>query len=125
MSNGRGAMVRNAADPNQVKHAARKERRREEEFRAALRAVMATPAGRLVMWSLLESAGIYRSVWDMSGSRTYYNAGRQDYGHELLAKLLEADPELYLAMEREMRNRAAFDARENAAVQMGSAEGGQ
>lgn len=122
MSNSRHALVRNAADPRQVQHAGRAERRREEELQQALRAVMGTLPGRLVMWRLLERAGIYRSVWDAS-ARIHYNAGRQDYGHELLSLLIEADEELYLTMEREMRSRARTEARCAAAVQQGGSNG--
>lgn len=96
------ALVRNAADPAQVKRAERKERDRVERFRTNLTAVMATEAGRQVLWELLTRAGIYQSIWDPS-SKIHYNAGRQDFGHEMLAALLDADEDLYQLMEREMR----------------------
>lgn len=114
--------VKNAADPEQVKAAGRRERRKGEQFNGALRQVMATIEGRLVMWALLERAGIYRSVWDPS-ARIHYNAGRQDFGHELLALLLEADERTYLLMEQEARARARGDDREAAAYQGGVSNG--
>lgn len=111
-------LQRNAADPEQVKHAERKARQHAERFAESLQAVMQMPAGRFVLWVLLERAGIYRSVWDASGSRITYNAGKQDYGHELLASMLEADEDAYQLMEREMRAWLKSEARETAAVQM-------
>jgi len=117
--NGRGGdrpWVRNAADPKQVRAAGRKQERRELEFLNSVRATMATIEGRAVMWGLLERAGVFRSVWDPS-ARIHYNAGRQDFGHELLSLLLEADEQLYLLMEQEARQRARSDARETAAYQ--------
>lgn len=112
---------RSASDPRQVKHAERKDRQRRERFDDALRAVLAEASGRLVLWELLTRAGIYRSIWDPS-ARIHYNAGRQDFGHELLASILEADEEGYLLMEREQRGRARTEAVEAAAVQIPTEE---
>jgi len=116
------ALVKNAADEKQVRHAQRKEKQRSERFEHALRAVMATPQGRVVMWELLTRAGIYRSVWEAS-ARIHYNAGKQDYGHELLATLIDVDEAAYQLMEREMRAFDRNEARETAAVQMPAAGG--
>jgi hypothetical protein len=110
------ALTGNAADPEQVKYAERKERQRRARFGLALKTVLGTTAGRLVFWELLSRAGIYRSIWDPT-ERIHYNAGRQDFGHELLATILETDEDAYLLMEREARAIARGDARETAAVQ--------
>jgi hypothetical protein len=114
--NQRPALVGNAADPRQVRRAGRIERDRQLALLASLKAVIATGAGRLVMWDLLSRAGMFRSVWDQSGSKVYYNAGRQDFGHELLDLLLQADPALYLQMEREARELEAREDRETQAL---------
>lgn len=105
------AEVRNAADPQQVKRAARRQQRREERRIDNFRTVLGTVAGRAVFWHLLEAAGVFRSIWHNS-AQIHYNAGRQDFGHELIATLLEADEELYQIMEREMRALAKRDALE-------------
>jgi hypothetical protein len=102
MANTDRAFVRNAADPEQVKRASERERRREHRFVDALRVVMQAPSGRIVMWELIGRAKVHESIWDQS-ARIHYNAGRQDYGHELMAALVSADEDLYLLMEREMR----------------------
>lgn len=119
------ALQRNAADPQQVAFAERAIRREAELFRAAVEEVMASVAGRVLMWGLLERAGVYRSTFDASGSRTFYNAGRQDFGHELLALLTEHAEEGYLLMESEARRRARATGREAEAVQQAAHERGQ
>lgn len=115
-------LTANAADAKSVRTAERLERRRAARFRDALASVMNTPTGRAVMWGLLERAGIYRSVWDNS-SRIHYNAGRQDFGHEILAALVALDDksELYLTMEREARVQMARDNAETDAAQIDAA----
>jgi hypothetical protein len=104
------AEVRNAADPQQVKRAARKDRDREALLSEALRATLSQPAGRFVLWDLLERAGVFTSVFAMN-QQIYYNAGRQDFGHELLALLVACDEDLYTLMEKEARDRKARDNR--------------
>lgn len=105
------AFQRNAADPRQVRFAARKERQQAEQERAAIKAVMTTLEGRFVLWSLLEKAGIFKSVWHPSAA-IHYNSGRQDFGHELMARLIEVDEDLYQLMEREARARVRARNRE-------------
>ena len=96
--------VRNPTGPPQVRAAASMEEDQHHMLLAAVQALLAQPDGRLVLWELLVRAGIYRSVWDPS-ARIHYNAGRQDYGHELLGLIIEADEDLYQLMEREGRER--------------------
>lgn len=92
--------VKNAADPRQVKLADRMEKARVERFTQALASVMNTVEGRIVLAQLVRRAGVYRSIWSRD-STIHYNAGRQDYGHELMADLVGLDERLYQTMERE------------------------
>jgi hypothetical protein len=94
------ALVRNAADPKQVRFAERMERRQQERYQNALAAVLATPEGRVVLCALIKRAGVYRSVWAPS-AEIHYRAGRQDYGHELMAELIGTNELAYQQMERE------------------------
>lgn len=112
MANDRAA-VRNAADPQQVKDAGRRDKRHAAWFVDNLRAVMGAPFGRALMWELLGKARIYASVFHRDPGLMAYNSGRQDFGHQLLAEIIAADAALYLLMEREARER---DQRDNAAV---------
>src|SRR4051812_23218730 len=102
------AAVKNAADAEQVKRAARRDRDRERLYLDNLRGVMGDVHGRYVMWELLAKAGVFHSIYHPS-SLIYYNAGRQDFGHELMANLIAADPALYQCMEQEARTREARD----------------
>lgn len=104
------ADVRNAADEKQVSRAARKDRRKDAQRLAMTLAVLGTPEGRAFCWELLEKARVFESIWHPSAA-IHYNAGRQDFGHELMADLIKADERLYLQMETEARGRAR---RENA-----------
>ena len=118
------ALVRNAADPQQVRRAARKEADAEAMLLAGLKELQATPTGRFVFRSLLERLGVFRSVWENS-ARIHYNAGRQDAGHELMALLVQADENAYELMEREARARSQKQARENDAVHAARAADGE
>lgn len=106
MSNGRrpqpAALVQNAADPQQVRFAQQFEKRRRERFENAMLAVLGSADGRIVLAELVKRAGVYRSIWHPS-SEIHYNAGRQDYGHELMADLVALDEDLFQLMEREDR----------------------
>lgn len=85
-------------------YAERKARRQRREYLLALRAVLETEGGRLVLSHILQSAGIYRSIWTAS-AEIHYRAGRQDFGHEVQLDLVAASDELYEQMERESRAR--------------------
>lgn len=77
----------------------------EDERISFYEQIMSHPAGRAVMWDLLCKASVFSSIFHPSGSQLYYNAGRQDFGHELQAELVRFK-RLYLAMESEGRERA-------------------
>lgn len=97
-------------------YAERKARRLARELRDATRAVLSTPAGRQVLAAIVEQAGVHHSIWTAS-AEIHYRAGRQDFGHELMAQLLEADEDLYETMEREKRDRVRRDRAEDAAFE--------
>jgi hypothetical protein len=118
------SLQRNAADPKQVRFAERKEKERGERYRAALKAVMATVAGRHLLAELLERSGLWRTSWDPS-ARIHFNEGRRNFGLELLADVQESDEEAYLLMERERRAWLRGEALEAAAVQTAAATEGE
>lgn len=119
------ADVRNAADPQQVKRAGRKERDRDARKAWALRRVLEAPEGRLLVWELLADAGVFRSIWHPSAA-IHYNAGRQDFGHELMAAVIALDSgETFALMQREQFQLAKRDQDErDAAHHTGSRDGG-
>jgi len=116
----RPAWQRNAANPRQRDWAERREREREEGFISSLRAVMMTPEGRRTFGELLDRAGLWRTSYDASGSATYFNEGKRNFGLEIRDYLETASEDLYLEMEREMRAVRRSLEREAAAVQQQS-----
>lgn len=108
------AAVRNAADPQQVKDAGRRDKRDVALFDDQLRAVLDTPAGRALLWAILRRSGLYTTVFHRDPGVMAFNAGRQNFGQELLDAVIAADRRLYLLMEREARER---DSRDDAAVE--------
>jgi hypothetical protein len=60
---------------------------------------MQTAAGRRVMWRFLDECRVFHSIFDpRSGSQTAHNAGRQDWGHDLMRMLQDTDPNGYMLM---------------------------
>lgn len=95
--------VRNAADRRDLELAELLEDSRRHRFRGALERLLQTVDGRIVLAALIRRAGVMRSIWDPS-SAIHYNAGRQDYGHELVADVIGIDGgDLYDVMERAER----------------------
>jgi hypothetical protein len=92
----------NAADKEQIRPSARREARFEERRLSNYRAMLGTVEGRAVFRDLLKKCRVYESIMQ-ANAFIYYNAGRQDTGHELMAMLWQASPELYLVMEKEGR----------------------
>lgn len=101
----RRALVANGGDPKQVGRAARTVQRDEEQLAASLQAVLSTPAGRLVLWRLLEDTHVYGTSFDHSGSVMYFREGARNVGLTWRARILAADEPGYELMAREARAR--------------------
>lgn len=97
----------NAADETKVNQRKRKSERDREREIADLKAVMATPEGRRLMWRVLGRCGIYSQSFT-GNSSTFFNCGRQDIGLWLTAELTTTEhQEAYLLMQREAMKEAA------------------
>ena len=99
------ALVKNAADKDQVEAADRKERYTRKMELADLRSILATEHGRRFIWRYLEVCHVFGSVFNNSGSVTYFNEGRRDIGLKLLADITEANDESLIQMMRESKER--------------------
>jgi hypothetical protein len=104
------AAVGNAADRKQVKSAGTKGKLAERQRAADVRAVMATVEGRRENWRMLRDCGVTESVMRGGPEMTSFFAGKQDVGHELLARLLKYAPDAYLLMQREAIDEERRDA---------------
>lgn len=99
------AVVRNAADPEQVRRAKRKVRAAEREAENDVRVALSTYEARRREWKRIGKWAPYESIWSSDVSRMAFNAGVQNCAHELIAEIVDADPELWLLMQREAMDR--------------------
>lgn len=95
------AAVGNASDRQQVKSAGQKEKIKERRRAADLHSVMLTAEGRRFVWWLFGQCGINESVMRGGPEMIQFYAGKQDFGHELYARVLKFEPDLYLTMQQE------------------------
>lgn len=94
-------VVKNAADPKQVKRAERLEARRAARLAKAIKAVLSTQEGRTFVRALLDDAGLLRSSFDTNGSMMYFKEGRRNHGLEIRAACVDVDEDLVLLMDQE------------------------
>lgn len=115
----------NAADPRQVRAMERLEKRRAERWADSLRAVMATPHGRLFVWMTIRRAGVFESPFDAHGGIQSFRIGRGDMGREIMAEVLRLAPDDYLLMEAEARKVDRLEEQQAEAAQAATADEGQ
>ena len=96
----RRAMVRSASDVAQVQNAKVDEKVRRTNELSDLREVLATRAGRNVLWRLMSQCGLFESI-TVQSSEIYVRSGRRDVGLFLIAEITQADQQAYLLMQRE------------------------
>lgn len=92
--------VRNAANPKQVKEAARKVRDHDEQFVLDMTSVMETVHGRRVISWLMDFCGEDQLSYT-GNSDTYFREGSRNVALALKAKLKGHLPKLYLKMLEE------------------------
>jgi hypothetical protein len=93
----------NAGDPADVRDretAARRERNKQLDD---LRDVLATQAGRRVMWRLLDHCGVFRSTFTGHGGRDAFNEGARNVGLFILTELTDADADVFATMLKESK----------------------
>ena len=93
-------LVRNTSDREQVEASTETVALRNLRERKEWLELMGTKTGRSRMFAILSWCGTFESIME-TNARIYYNAGRQDVGHELMATLNKASPQLYLLMQQE------------------------
>ena len=88
-------------DPRDVKDKRNEALRRQIDAKDALRAIMASPAGRSWMFSLLEYCGAFRSPFASNALFMAHNVGRGDVGRYLLDSIMSACPDTLMVMIKE------------------------
>ena len=96
-------VVTNAADNNQLSEADLILKLARDRELNDLRFLLSHEEGRRTFWRLLAHCKNFSSCYDSSGSRVYYNVGRQDVGHYVMAEILEANQDSYFLMMTEAR----------------------
>lgn len=95
------AVVKNAADPKQVKNSKKMQKHLRNKELDDLRFLLSTPQGRRYLWRHLDWCGLYRSPEDSRGDVTQRNIGAQNVARKVLAEIVEADPRSWLLMQQE------------------------
>lgn len=97
------ALVKNAANPDQVKEAAQKEKFRKEKELDGLSSILSTETGRKYIYSVLEFCGVYSTIFSAETNRIYFNEGQRNVGLKLIADINTACPDLYVKMIEESK----------------------
>jgi len=93
-------MARNLADRKAVDKSAKRAKNVREREILDVGAILSTAEGRRFIWRLLGHCGVSESVM-AADSLIYYNAGKQDVGHFLMAEIMAANPQSYITMMKE------------------------
>ena len=68
--------------------------------------LMGNEIGRRIVWSLLDSAGIYRSSFSTDTHVTAFQEGKRNYGIELIARIHKHCPKEFNLMTQEHKSDA-------------------
>lgn len=98
--------MRDVGDEEEVKERKTKAQLNLERQQAELARVLDTPAGRAVIWRILERGGFHKLSFAGSDTHlTAFNEGRRDIANWLLAECLTARPQCYNVMRNEAEDR--------------------
>lgn len=93
-------LVKNVADPEQVKKADQSEKFGRELEIDDMKFVLSSKQGRRLLWKYLSFCGVYQSSFRTS-AEIYYLEGQRAVGLKLLGDIHEASPEAYMQMMKE------------------------
>lgn len=65
------------------------------------RNLLASPHGRRILWKMISSCGVYTRSADNSGSWTYFKEGQRSIGLNIIAELIDADPQGYIKLQQD------------------------
>lgn len=98
--------VKNAADVEQVKKAKEKSVFGRDLEISDVAHVLSSPHGRRFLWRYLGICGVYKTSFTGS-SETFYLEGQRNIGLKILADITECNPEAYILMMKEAKQREA------------------
>lgn len=105
----RKAVVKNAADGEQVRKGKLTEADRTAQSKHNLGVVLSTYEGRQDRWELLASCNLNESVFSTDPLVMANLAGVQNVAHRLLAAIVTDYPKRYLEMQAESMQRSGDD----------------
>jgi hypothetical protein len=98
-------IVRNAANPRQVRAAKKIEKTREKIEKDDLAWLLSDRRGRRIYWKWMSMCGPFKQSFSQKGNdRTNFNEGRRSIGLLMLDELTKVKPEAYVQMSREDRD---------------------
>ena len=80
-----------------------------DDLHAAFSAVLATPAGKRVLFWVLEQAAIYRDAFSGQDAATNYILGQQVVGRKLIGLMDDIDPRTYPKLLLDIADLKALD----------------
>ncbi len=60
---------------------------------------------REIVWDILSECGVYTVSWQGEVNQTLFNEGKRKIGISLLTRVMEADEQAYIKMQREAQQR--------------------
>lgn len=104
------ALVKNAADPEQVGTADRKTKNTRQRELDDLGIVLGTAPGRRLLWRVMGYCGIFTSPFSSDVPTMAHAVGRQDVGRYLLSEINEAKPTAFTEMQQDAATQEAREA---------------
>ena len=98
-------MTKDVGDASKVKESKTKAELEYERNTEELRVILGTKGGRYFIWRLLSMFRVFQSVSDTDPIAMALNSGRRDAGAEILAAILEVDPNILGKMQQEAKER--------------------
>lgn len=91
-----------AGNPDHVKERKVKTKNRRELELEEIKAILAMPAGRAVLWRILAHCEPYKVVSpETAPSHAYFHNGQREVAHFLMKEIEEAVPGMYPSMQIE------------------------
>jgi hypothetical protein len=101
------------------------EREDKTDLDSAISTLLSAPAGHKFLWWLLSIGEVGGQPFSPDAGVTAFNCGKLNVGNQIMARLMEASPDGYTEMQKEMLNaRTSRDAELNAASDRDAASSG-
>jgi hypothetical protein len=94
----------NAADPSQVKEAAKKMKKGDDRHKDDVRRLLALDYGRRILWQLMSRCGVFKADCPINSGELYFKEGQRNVGLMILTDITQADPDAYLQMMKEAKD---------------------